>query len=491
LRWLFLAHRYLGIAVSLLMVVWCLSGAVMLYVSYPTLTEAQRLAALPALDLSRCCLFPGAPAAIDAESRIASVRVEMLADHAVAEVKTAVGIRTLIELDSGAPLGSLSLAQAATVARSFAQRRGLPQTYSGMSRTDYDQWTISEQLTSERPLYKFSWHDAQATQLYVSAVSGKAVQLTTATLRFWNWLGAIPHWIYFSPLRHRVAVWTPFIVYTSLLGCFLTVTGIYLGIFQFMRRPSQWVSPYHGYMFWHHVPGLLFGIFALSWALSGLFSMTPWGFLAGTGSAVEDTRLSGKLPRWAEVQAALGNAAAQFQGAQVVSLRGANFDGHFYLISARRNGVRNRLDSQGRPSPLSTSEVARAAAVLCGTNAPPPELLTAGDAYYYPHHSAPVVFPVYRLELPGVDQIRYYLDSVSGQIVSKVDHSDRAYRWWHQGLHRLDFTATIRTRPAWDVLMLFLLLGVTTVSATGLYSAVLRVSGKRGTPRAKSFVAER
>jgi hypothetical protein len=479
LRWLFLAHRYLGIAVSVLMVVWCLSGVVMLYVSFPTLTEAQRLAALPALDLSGCCHAPGALAAIDADSRIASVQVEMLADHAVAEVESSAGVRTLFDLVSGAPVGSLSLAQAATVAGRFALRRGLPETYSGLGRFDYDQWTVSGDFASERPFYKFSWRDALATQLYISAASGRAVQVTTAPARFWNWLGAIPHWIYFSPLRHRAALWTSLLIFASLLACFLTVTGIYLGLLQFLRRPSHRVSPYHGYMIWHHIPGLLFGIFAFSWALSGFFSMTPWGLLAGAGSAGEDARLSGELPRWAEVQAALSRAAGQVKGGQVVSMRGANFDSHFYLISARRDGGRLRLNSLGQPSPLSTSEVARAAAVLGGAKALPPQLMTTGDAYFFPHHSEPVVFPVYRVESTGADRIRYYLDSISGQIASKVDPSDRAFRWWHKGLHRLDFTATIRARPAWDVLMLFLLLGVTTVSATGLYSAVLRATGKR------------
>ena len=30
IRWLFLLHRYLGIAVSLLMAMWCVSGVVMI-----------------------------------------------------------------------------------------------------------------------------------------------------------------------------------------------------------------------------------------------------------------------------------------------------------------------------------------------------------------------------------------------------------------------------------------------------------------------------
>ena len=54
-RWLILAHRYLGIALGLVMVVWCLSGVVMMYVRYPSLAEGERLTHLAVLDWRGCC----------------------------------------------------------------------------------------------------------------------------------------------------------------------------------------------------------------------------------------------------------------------------------------------------------------------------------------------------------------------------------------------------------------------------------------------------
>ena len=41
LRTLLFIHRYLAVAVGLLMALWCLSGFVMLYQQYPTLTDAE------------------------------------------------------------------------------------------------------------------------------------------------------------------------------------------------------------------------------------------------------------------------------------------------------------------------------------------------------------------------------------------------------------------------------------------------------------------
>jgi len=45
-RLILLLHRYLGIAVGVLMVMWCLSGVVMMYHGYPVLREGDRLAHL-------------------------------------------------------------------------------------------------------------------------------------------------------------------------------------------------------------------------------------------------------------------------------------------------------------------------------------------------------------------------------------------------------------------------------------------------------------
>ena len=57
--WLILVHRYLGIALSLLFLVWFVSGVAMIYArDMPRLTPSSRLSHLPALDLERIRLTP-------------------------------------------------------------------------------------------------------------------------------------------------------------------------------------------------------------------------------------------------------------------------------------------------------------------------------------------------------------------------------------------------------------------------------------------------
>src|SRR5215468_10982544 len=56
-RALVVLHRYLGIAVGLLMALWFVSGIVMMYVGFPRLTEAERLRAVSPVPWQACCRF--------------------------------------------------------------------------------------------------------------------------------------------------------------------------------------------------------------------------------------------------------------------------------------------------------------------------------------------------------------------------------------------------------------------------------------------------
>jgi hypothetical protein len=72
---------------------------------------------------------------------------------------------------------------------------------------DEDQWTVGRYHADE-PLFRFAFDDPQRSTLYVSGANGRLVLRTTATQRFWNWLGAIPHWFYPTVLRSDGELWS-------------------------------------------------------------------------------------------------------------------------------------------------------------------------------------------------------------------------------------------------------------------------------------------
>jgi PepSY-associated TM region len=459
-RWLFLAHRYLGIVLGLLMLVWCLSGVVMMYVSYPSLAEGDRLQHLAPIDWHRCCAAIGAQLADDAI--VDRFQIEMLADRPVLRVRPQDGRSLLIDLLDGRALDGIDETQAAGVARSY----GVP---AGSERIDDDQWTVSGDFTADRPLSRVTLAGREGRQLYVSSRTGKAVQMTTRSERFWNWLGAIPHWLYFTELRRTVAVWSQIVIWTSLIGCVLTMIGLYIGISRLGRGAGGGWSPYRGVLFWHHLPALVFGLFTLSWVASGFISMNPWGFLDAAGDGAERLQLQGAPLSGAQVKAAVQAAAATDLPPGTVSLASAPFDGALYVIATAADGSRHRLDATGQPVAL--PDLARVADRLGGGTG---AAMTQEDEYYFSHHEA-VRLPVYRLIGDDPEQTRFYIDPVSAEIVRKVDADSRWYRWLHEGPHRLDLVPGLRARPLWDGLMLLLLAGVTGVCGTGAYLGLRRL----------------
>ena len=462
MRLLLLVHRYLGIAVGLLVVMWCLSGVVMMYVSYPALRERARLERLAPLDWSNCCTIS---AALPAAASAGKAQIEMLAGRPVLYLGLASNSRP-IDLLTGAAIERISAGQAASVARNFSERTlGVPRL---LGLIDHDQWTVSGDFNADRPLFHFALGDAAGTELYVSSITGRAVQITTAHERFWNWLGAVPHWLYFSELRRNTLLWSQLVIYASLLGCFLTGIGIYLGVRQMTAQPAGRWSPYLGFNLWHHIAGLFFGIFALSWVLSGLLSMNPWGWLESGGTQSESARLRGaREPSLAHMRAAFQAFAAARTDA--VSLQAAPLNGKLYFTAVTAAGRRRRFDAAAASAPLTGADLSFVAGALSGSETPGTAQLMAGeDNFYFSHHHDAVVLPVYRMTLPG-SGTRYYLDSVSGMLVAKLDANAQAYRWLHQGLHRMDFSASLRGRPQWDVLTLGLMAGVTALCATGAY----------------------
>ncbi|MFL2553817.1 MAG: hypothetical protein ACJ0S4_03870 [Candidatus Rariloculaceae bacterium] len=106
--------------------------------------------------------------------------------------------------------------------------------------------------------------------------------MTTARERFWNWAGSVVHWIYPTILRQHTGAWTQVIIGLSVLGLFLTVIGIYIGLRQFKDRRGGRLSPYRGVMLWHHYTGLVFGILTLTWLFSGPLIYQPLGHIRGS-----------------------------------------------------------------------------------------------------------------------------------------------------------------------------------------------------------------
>lgn len=475
-RTLFLLHRYLGIGLGGLVSLWCLSGFVMLYVQYPEWGADRQLTGLQPLQLEHCCRIAASALSADMFRRAV---VEVHGDVPVAMLFDAEGRRSTVDLSSGQRIDRISLPQADRISRSFAATLGLEGKVRRLGMLERDQWTVGSGFDRDRPLIRFAATDAAGTQWYVSGPTGRIVQVTTSRQRFWNWLGSVIHWLYPTLLRQHTSLWSGVVVWTSLLGGFLTVVGLYIGILQYRRRRNGRRSPYRGWALWHHYAGLIFGVLLLTWLISGTFSMTPWAFLQSRSFNAEAQRLRGGYLHSEELRALLGGIVLHPLPSGARRLELTVQDGRPYWLAWKRDGVPVRLSATGfAPASLDEPFLQSAAARLRPTaRVRSQTFIGAPDAYYFNHHEARQ-FPVYRIVY--ADGERFYLDAVTGELRLAVDSGQKAYRWLFDALHRGDFAALVRMRPLWDLLMLSLLIGATVSALTGTWIGIKRLARRSG-----------
>jgi len=468
-RLLFLIHRYLGIALSLIVVAWCLSGLVMMYVQYPALTEEERVAGLAPLELDDCCTLPADFSNIDIEE----FSVEMMAGTPVIRLQDYWG-EYVLDIRDGQYVASIDIDTAQAIAAQTAARLGLGDATTLIAAIERDQWTISG-YDRHQPLYLFAASDPRGTQFYVSSTTGALVQMTTFVERIGNWVGSVVHWLYPIVIRQHVYAWSQSIIWLSILGMFLTIVGLYIGIKQLKRRRNGRYSPYRGFALWHHYAGLIFGVLTLTWLLSGLFSLNPWGLLASRGFIAEVERVRAAPMQLEDATRSLANVATATLPPGTVRLVGEFFDGRLFLTAWNGSGERTRLDGRSMsPATLTEAELVAAASRLRPDRTIVEQgLIEEDDAYYFSHHVVRPL-PTYRVRFD--DDERFYLDATTGQLSYAVDASRRGSRWLFSALHRGDFAAVVRARPIWDIMMWVLMVGVTVGAATGAWLGVERIA---------------
>jgi hypothetical protein len=503
-RALILTHRYLGIPLSVLFVLWFITGIAMIYVGgMPTLSAQARLDRLPPLDLAAVSQTPAAAAA-QAASGFGRVTLTTILDRPAYRFASPYGTATVFA-DTGEPLDEIDVGTARDVAAKFL---AVPANTIELERTVErpDQWTLT--LSRDLPLLKFTVDDGAGTEVYVSPYAGEVRLVTTTKTRTLAWIATIPHWFYITPLRTNQPLWYWTVVGSSALGCVLALLGLVLGVTQFQKStPFRWsaVVRYQGAMRWHYISGVFFGIFALTWVFSGLLSMEPFDWANAESLEIADDALTGgpveleQFPAFsAEPWAALlgGRALKEIEFRRIA-------DAPYYLARYTRSAAepdpqRERLHQPypiaGRAEPQHMLIDARTLAERTepfatetllgrlGAAAPDAsvvthELLADYDSYYYSRNRQ-AALPVLRVKFDDPLETWVYVDPALGQIVASVHRLHRVERWLYNGLHSLDFGFWYDRRPLWDIGMIVLSLGALVTSTIGLWLGFRRL--KRG-----------
>lgn len=506
---LMFVHRYLGVAFCLIFVIWFASGIVMVYKRLPEYSAEERLARLPALNAAAIRLTPvDAMEAANLGEAPRRVLLTSLQSRPVYRFVVDGGTVTVFA-DEGSYVEPVEEEDAmAIVAGAFPESPGTARYLAALEQPD--QWTINNRFSTSGVLHHIALGDAAGTEAYVAEATGEIVMKTDRSSRFWGYAGPVMHWFYFTPLRaQRGPLWNNLIVYGSAVGCVLCVLGLVIGIYRFSaaRRFKRGTSmtPYVGWLQWHHYAGLLFGVFTLTWTFSGLLTMTPWNLFAQGGPTPEQTRaIRGDGIDVARFQATPQAALAEFQKRfQPKELELLQFMGTpFYTAYERPDiGGRPHQDASryapGDPRPIrllvsagtgplgireqfTRDELVTAArAAMAGMEPAEIAWLTDFDSYYYDRTGGRRL-PALRAKFDDPEATWLYLDANDGSLVQTEVRGSRAERWFYQSLHSLDFPWLYQTPWVWYPLILGLSLGGLALSLTSMIVGWRFLRGKAG-----------
>src|SRR5262249_440653 len=296
------------------------------------------------------------------------------------------------------------------------------------------------------------------THLYISEETAEVALITTRGSRALAWFAAIPHWMYFAPLRQNGPLWRQVVLWTSGVAAVLAAIGIILGFTQYPTR-------YVGLMRWHYVTGVAFGVFSLTWGVSGLLSMEPlfWASGDGSGNRIAQALRGGALDvaRFPKLELPKQHVKEieflRIQGEPYYLIR--NDSPEPVLVSAFSSKVRDELFStdslltrvkQGNPDvPIAESA-----------------LLSNYDSYYHPSERKPPL-PVLRVKFADPESTWIYIDPHKSQVVTSFTRRERLQRWIYHGLHSLDFNFWYYQGPAWTTAMVVLNAGGALLSVIG------------------------
>jgi hypothetical protein len=485
-RALIFVHRWLGVGLCSIFLLWFPSGIAMMYWDYPTVGPADRLERSSSLQADRITVFPEqAYEALGVASPAADVRLNNFDGRPVYRFRVG-HADAIVYADTGEPQRATTRNMRDRIAAAWA---GQPVSVARVESMDaVDQWTVQGPLRALRPLWKYAWPNGE--QLYIAEASGDVVQYTTTKSRLGAYAGAIPHWLYFTPLRAHQSQWSNVVIWSSGLATVAAVLGLVICVWmyspsrRYRYRGAPARLPYRGQKRWHAVLGLIFGVAAATWAFSGMLSMDPFPATAASGRGSVDSGIPQALRGRFELAAFAARdprqALAELAGLDVRQLELTTFAGEpVYLATLAQRQTRIVPVAGASRIAFDTDRIA--AVVRTATQSIGGAAISVLDRYdrYYLDRRRNRPLPVLLARLNDAEHTRYYIDPKTARVVGTYSARNWASRWLYHGLHSLDFPWLYDHRPAWDIVVIAFMIGGTALCVTSLVLAwrvVMRTS---------------
>lgn len=465
-------HSILGSLLSLMFVMWFLSGFVMIFAGFPHASKKKEFAHLETITDEELKQLKALPSDLSGQLILEKRQGEII--YELTQVR---GKEQIYDAKNLKAIDAYSREDVLSLARLFSGSEVL----SFEKRMELDQWMPWSYCQDWLPIYKCYIKDEAHTHLYISAVNGRVVQETTRKSRWAARLGAIPHWIYFKSVRLKTDFWLSLVYWISLLGVLASLSGLILGFIRLKRRRKRanWsdMSIYKKFWYkWHHITGFVFGLFVFTFILSGMVSVAEIPqFIAPTYNKQSARQVwtqkfdSKDSLRIAAKQ--IGETLSKESDVKRIVWKTILDKNCLHVYTHELNSPEIYIlenDSLIEKLAYSRMEIENWAKRVYKTSSFSLTLQNHDDNYYHVSGlNRPL--PVWKLQVNDADESSLYIHPQTAELIKSYTTNKRWHRWFYKGLHSFDFPFLVKHEWLRRLLLIVLSLGGTFVSVSALY----------------------
>lgn len=465
-RWIVWIHRWIGIVTCLACVVWCVSGIALIYIVEPKVMDEEYRASLNPIAWSQVRTDPtAAMKAAGLKSYPQRLRLEMSGGRPVYLFTDWKGAQPAVFADTGQKITATDSTRALAIARAYTHSD--KPTY--VKLVDSDRWVFQAKYDRLRPFHLIALHDGVDRQIYVSARTGAVSMDTSAHDRFWSWVARVPHLIELPIQRSQAGPWRQFFLWATSLAAVVAFSGLVLGILRvslIKRYGDDRISPFRGFMLWHHLLGLVGGVTLFTWVVTAFIYMHPGHWLETGGQTTAALQgyagqVEPDFPLTANRLAQIAPPGALYTGFTWVGGRPIAYFGFRDIRLETRDGV------TGGASLLTADQLVEDAKLIVPKAAvTSAALITTPDRYWHSFKGDVRKTPVLRVTFDDPKGSWLTLDPQTGDLLQTKTQDDRTYFLLFNEFHKFDFYS-IRGLPH-DLLVWVLMLLGSAISVTGV-----------------------
>ena len=470
---LYSIHRVLGCVLCIMFLVWFLSGFVMIYHTFPRVSNIDKYTHMDNLP-QNITPVDSIIKTLPEGTLFLKFSLKSYAEKAFYEGMSMEGINRFSA--DGTTSGKTELVPSYGEIESYAKKWNTSEIVKVDTLCELEQWIPFSYLQKDFPIYKFYFGDEDKHQLYLSSQTGEALQFTSKDKRFWAWLGPIPHWVYFTSLRQNSQLWTDVLIGLSGLGCIMCIVGIIMGIRSFIvrrLRKNKWETPYRKFVYkWHHILGFVFGIFVFTFVFSGMMSLAdvPNWMIKVHNPSIQESMFFPQPVNFKNYRLDVQKLVSSYPE-EIKSVEWASFGKkplYKIIVGTKQLTIDASTDSLKLLN-LNETDI-RSNLAQTHSETMKVSLMTEYDNYYV-GLTDHLPLPIYKVEVADTDNSTYYINPENASI-RYFNTNSKAHKWTYQALHSYKFSFLAEHPILWNIVMWTTMIGGTLVSITGVWLGI-------------------